>query len=426
MGKHTHIVITEYGGIVSEQNIDSYESVSSKTFKRLEAFILSARGKEAEAAELMNISVKKGIGKVITAKNYVGTISLDNGDAIEILPKIYPNGHSRDEIKNLLIKMIRTLTKVPFKALQQANMDVSKMNILEIFIKMFIDEVYFIVKKGLKSAYMLESDNLNYYKGKINFSKQIKYNYAHKERCYSEYDSFNQNRPENRIIKATLRYLFNKTNSMKNKKDIKILLEYFAEVQERRDYKTDFMKIKLDRNTKDYEAALAWSKVFLQGKTFTAFSGEQRAFSLLFPMEQLFESYIAAEIKKIPELKKHTIKIQDKGCHLFDEPEAFSLIPDIVIKTEQAIYILDTKWKLLNNKAPLYGISQSDMYQMYAYQKKYKAQNVTLVFPKTDIADSNNRITFKDKDGIEVNIEFVDLFNVKSDLGNLIERLNIR
>lgn len=427
MSKHSPIVITEYGKIISEKNIDEYTSVSSKTFEKLEAFILSANNNGTEAAEVMNISIKKGIGKVITAKNYVGTISLGDGNTIEILPKLYQNGHNQKDIKKLLVKMIKTLIKVPFKTLQQADMDISNMNILEIFIKMFIDEIYFIVKRGLKSTYTIKSDNLNYYKGKINFNKQIKYNYAHNERCYSEYDSFNQNRPENRIIKTTLKYLLNKTNSMRNKKDIKVLLEYFAEVQDSKDYKTDFQKISFDRSTKDYENALVWSRVFLQGKTFTAFSGEQSAFALLFPMEQLFESYIASEIKKIPELKKYKIKVQDNRCRLFDNSKAFLLIPDIVIETDKAIYILDTKWKLLSNKVSSYGISQADMYQMYAYQKRYKAKNVTLIFPKTDSIDSNKAITFKNNDSDEeVTVKFVDLFNIKDDLKNLIGHLDIK
>ena len=34
------------------------------------------------------------------------------------------------------------------------------------------------------------------------------------------------------------------------------------------------------------------------GKSFTSFSGSEVAFALLFPMETLFESYIAAQLKK--------------------------------------------------------------------------------------------------------------------------------
>lgn len=60
--------------------------------------------------------------------------------------------------------------------------------------------------------------------------------------------------------------------------------------------------------------------------------------------------------------------------------------PDIVVKrkADGAVFILDTKWKILADSKTNYGISQADMYQMYAYQKKYGANHVTLVYPKTD------------------------------------------
>ena len=45
---------------------------------------------------------------------------------------------------------------------------------------------------------------------------------------------------------------------------------------------------------------------------------------------------------------------------------------------------MDTKWKVLSEDKANYGISQADMYQMYAYQKKYNAKNVTLLYPKTE------------------------------------------
>ena len=39
----------------------------------------------------MGISFRKEIGKIITAKNYIGVITFDDGTAIEILPKIVSN-----------------------------------------------------------------------------------------------------------------------------------------------------------------------------------------------------------------------------------------------------------------------------------------------------------------------------------------------
>ena len=69
----------------------------------------------------------------------------------------------------------------------------------------------------------------------------IKFNFAHKERSYVEYDEFNTNRPENRLIKSTLSLLYRLTKSSKNKTDIKTLLSAFSEVPESVNYDTDFI-----------------------------------------------------------------------------------------------------------------------------------------------------------------------------------------
>ena len=98
---------------------------------------------------------------------------------------------------------------------------------------------------------------------------------------------------------------------------------------------------------------------------------------------------------------------------MFEKPEIFSLRPDIVItrKSDNTVFVMDTKWKLLNDVPPTFGISQSDMYQMYAYQKKYDAQNITLIYPSTDAVPDNQKISFDSGDGVTVNVKFVDLFD---------------
>ena len=52
--------------------MEGYSTLPEKTFEQLENFVLSNRTKETDALELSSISAKKGLGKVITAKNYVG------------------------------------------------------------------------------------------------------------------------------------------------------------------------------------------------------------------------------------------------------------------------------------------------------------------------------------------------------------------
>lgn len=44
--------------------------------------------------------------------------------------------------------------------------------------------------------------------------------------------------------------------------------------------------------------------------------------------------------------------------------------------------VADTKWKLLSDEPGRnYGMAQADMYQMYAYQKRFEAARALLVYP---------------------------------------------
>ena len=158
--------------------------------------------------------------------------------------------------------------------------------------------------------------------------------------------------------------LYKQTRSLKNKNDIKTLLA-FGNVPFSTDYTSDFSKIGLDYNSKnnvnfknkshssDYSTLLLWCHLFLSGKSFSSFSGSGIAFSLMFPMETLFERYVAVQFKKFLPAEDFSISIQDATHYLFTQPnKKFILRPDIVItrKHDNAIFICDTKWKLLSSK----------------------------------------------------------------------------
>lgn len=416
--------IKEYGSFISGKEISGYETLPEHIFQQLEDFVLTNRSKDTDALELLGLSAKKGVGKVITAKNYVGTITLSDGTTIEILPKIY--SAMKDDhgavTKRVLIDMLKTLREPPYKLLQTSCMNIEKMNILEMYIRMFVDEVFFIVKRGLKCSYETIEENVTFFKGKMLFSEQIKLNHTHKERSYVEYDAFTSNRPENKLLKATLRYLYKRTASSKNRSDIKILLSAFYNVESSTNYKGDFSKYTPDRYMKDYSTALLWCRVFLMGGSFTSFAGSEAALALLFPMETLFESYMAALLRKKLAGSDFTVSIQDKTYHLFDEPgKKFLMKPDIVVKrkSDGAVWILDTKWKVLDAGKANYGISQADMYQMFAYQKKYSAEYITLLYPKTEKLSSNSLIEFRSDDGVTVRVQFVDLLNAADSMAKV-------
>lgn len=425
--------IREYDGFIKKsENIrvsEKYVPMEDKTFDALEQFILSNKNNdEVDPIELMTISSKKGIGKVISAKNYVGLIQMKDGTKIEILPKIYVKGNSGSKAtsRRIFLNMLRTLKEFPFKKFNYSSLDTMNNTIYEIFISMFIEEVIRLAKKGLKSSYILHEDNENFYKGKVMFSEHIKKNLAHKEKFYIAYDDFSINRSENKIIKSTLTKLMKMSNSNKNIKDITKLLIMFDKVDKSINYEKDFANIKLDRNMNEYSLILKWCKVFLLNKSFNAFSGEEVAHAILFPMEKVFESYVANILKQQEYTQRYSIVTQDSKYSLFDTPKKFKLQPDIVITKEDTVFIMDTKWKILDSDYNNYGISQNDMYQMYAYSKKYNAKKVFLLYPYSEwIKDENdNIISYMSNDNVNVEIAFIDLENPNESVEKLINRIN--
>lgn len=422
------IQIREFGSFITGKEVDGYKTLPPHIFQQLREFILTNRNKDTDALEIMSLSARKGVGEVITAKNYVGIITLHDGTTIEILPKIHSDiedDKNGTRTKRLLIDMLKTLRNSPYKNLQTSSVNIERMNIFEVFIRMFVDEVFFIVKRGLKCDYETIEENTKFFKGKMKFSQQIKFNHSHKERSYVEYDAYTVNRPENRLLKATLLYLYKHSTSSRNKNDIKTLLNIFSEVEASTDFKSDFEKYVPDRNMKDYTTALLWSRIFLEGKSFTSFSGSEVALALLFPMETLFESYVAALLKKHLTPMGYSVSAQDKSYYLFDDPKRFAMRPDIVIrrKSDGAIFIMDTKWKILSDSKANYGISQTDMYQMYAYQKKYGAENVALLYPQTEKMMLNSKIEFKSQDKVTVKIQFMDLFSIQDSIASIANKL---
>jgi 5-methylcytosine-specific restriction enzyme subunit McrC len=434
------IEIKEFESVICNKNyadIDSFSCIDKNQFEKLKQFIqeYTTSEEDSDALDFMRIGYRRGIGDVVTFKNYVGLIQFDNGFQIQVLPKIdFSTGDDigNEATKKLFLKMLRSLKDFPSKVFNDASLHVDQMNLYEIFINMYIQEVRQLIKHGLRSAYIEQEDNLKYYKGKLLVSKHVRMNLAHKERFYVGFEEFHQNRPENRLIKSTLIKLRDITSSAENAKEIRQLLMFFEMVEESVSYEKDFSKVVINRNTEDYDNLMKWSKVFLLNKSFTTFSGTSTARALLFPMESVYESYVTKQIKQVFSPYGWEVSGQDRGKYLFTEPRRFALRPDIVLRHGNRTVIMDTKWKsLIPNEGINYGISQSDMYQMYAYSKRYYTPEVWLLFPKSREMQEINNIVFKSEadkeseEGTIVHIWFIDLPNVLNNLELLREELTL-
>lgn len=421
--------VREFDRIISNsvyKDDSRYKYLRKKQFDKLIDFIREMAGSEDndDVLKFMSTTYIRNIGDVITIRNYVGLIQMDNGFQIEVLPKISfaeENDFDNRETKQIFLKMLRSMKDFPSKNFNLASLRVEKMNLYEIFINMYLQEISYIVKKGIKSDYIQREDSLYFFKGKLLVGRNIKENLVHKERFYVAFDEFHPNRPENRLIKATLLKLQRLTNSFDNAKKIRQLLVFFELVKPSVNIERDFSKIVINRSNSDYKQILIWSKIFLENKSFSSFSGSTKSRALLFPMEYVYESYVSQQLKKIMIPAGFEVSTQDKGYYLFNKPrKQFALRPDIVVRKDDNVIVLDTKWKnLVDNSKSNYGISQGDMYQMFAYSKKYRAKNIWLLYPINNEMRNKDQISFISDENTRIHIHFIDLKYIEESIEDL-------
>jgi len=403
------IILKEFESLQYKDNSKPHY-IEEKTFEAIEKFVLD----NETTAQYLKVTTKKGDGKVLQAQNYVGVIQTKDGTTIEILPKIQDIGE--EESKNILIKMLKTLRKSPFRNFNTAHLKSSKMPLLEIFISMFLEELARLVQRGIKSDYITQEENLKFLKGKLKINEQIKYNYIHKERFFVAYDEFSSDRVENRLIKTTLEFLYKKSKSNRNQQRIREFLFVFDKIGVSYNIKTDFSKVKLTRQIKEYEQVLLWCKTFLLENSFSPYKGNDIAFALLFDMNLLFESYVFDYLKRNDNFQ--SIAAQDTTHHLAYENKVgkFRLRPDIVING--GAIIADTKWKILSEEKAYSGVDQSDMYQLYAYGTKYKeCKDMYLIYPKDNDVKNCCYDYFKEEtceanNGLNLKVVFFDVQNL--------------
>lgn len=410
--------ICEYGKVMAKpagQDLTSNLSelyLGKEVFQEFYEAIMQLQSEESDGAKAFGISIKKGRHQ-ISVKNYTGILETSKGYQLEILPKIHFNRgiDELSETKRILMNMLKRLKNSPFININEASIKTHKnYPILEVFISAFIEELHKLIRIGLKSDYLDVEENLNSLKGKILIHKNLKLNYSNKSRFYCRHNLYSEDNSANRLIKSCLLKLRDISKNHRNLSSIQSLLIHFDLIKLSNNYESDFQLVASKRRGfSKYERILSWADVFLRDASFTNFSGSTRNLAILFPMERIFEDYIGYLFQKYSQGRR--IKLQDRSFFLVERHKnagKFRLKPDIVAMSgEVSELVLDTKWKLINQYAEKknYYISQADMYQLYAYGKKYakeKSPLLVLIYP------SNPSFT-----------KPIELFNYEGDLNLL-------
>ncbi|HEX8226339.1 MAG TPA: hypothetical protein VF572_00560 [Candidatus Saccharimonadales bacterium] len=232
-------------------------------------------------------------------------------------------------------------------------------------------------------------------RGKLLFGQHILINSVTQDKFYLRTDEFLADNPLNRVFAYVTRILLSTTTSPANKKLLSELRLILDGVDDRPVRLIDADRIVLSRLNARFSPALQLAKLFLAGGSLQMQSQDFQTSTFLIDMNKLFEDFIAHIVQRVaaPDVLVHT---QGPIRHLVEaqydldgtkiRDKTYRTIPDIALspygRSKHPQHIIDTKYKILDEDTESdLGVSQKDLYQMYAYAGVYNCPRITLLYP---------------------------------------------
>ncbi len=361
----------------------------------------------------------------IRARNYVGVVRV-SGLSIQILPKIIRSSdlqkHKRRSASNLL-QMLTHSGIIPFSHPRSAVLDSEQIDLFEIFIRLFAEDLHHLVRHNRCREYVRQSDHLRFVKGKIAIDKFSNPARMHLIPC--TYHNFSSDTLLNRTLKFTCYLMSRSVSDHHTISTLRSVISLLDQVTLVTVSVPELDRISYTRLNRIFEPFIRICRIFLQHSTLTLQVSHIESFALMIPMERLFETFIASVLKSDP------VRFFGSGSVVFDQKQVgylakdeggrhvFLMKPDIIIEKGGQSFIIDTKYKVLKPEDRKFGITQSDMYQMYAYARRTNARSCMLLYPDLLLSQRRDFIfNTPDREEIRLMIRSISLsYNLSDSKG---------
>jgi 5-methylcytosine-specific restriction enzyme subunit McrC len=332
----------------------------------------------------------------IRAKNWVGVISIP-GLTIEIAPKIVEGADQRQVCLANLIYMLAASGIIPFSERDVANLSFDSPRLIEAFISLFADAALTEIRRGVDRGYIHREEETAFAKGKIEIVKSLKSGLNRSQKLTVSYDSFVVDTLINQTLKAASRFLLFQSSNTLTQQKLREILVILGDVGDVPIKELLAQELHYHRANDRFQPLIEFCRRVLSSLNPNLAAGSQKSFALLFPMEELFESFVAASIRRFANRlglldKRILAQHATKDRHLLarhvgadNRKRCVKIRPDIVIEDRngQAEGIIDTKWKRLepDKRDERNGIGMSDLYQVYAYANHFDCRDNILLYP---------------------------------------------
>lgn len=325
---------------------------------------------------------------------------------------------------NITIKNIYYMLSYAFQTLQETGLDNVASedfdNIHDLFAAILVRGVGAQVKRGLYRNYIPKQESLAGLRGQINVAETVKQLTQPQGRLVCTFDEYSPDSPHNQALKSVMLLLLMHGNvKQENRKAIRKLLLYFADVTEIEPASIRWDALKYHRNNASYRMLLGICRLTVKGLLLTTESGTYRLAAWLQgeEMHRLYEKFVLSYyLRHHPDLFPKAALIDWDISKDGRSPYLPVMKSDITLKNGDKRLIIDTKYyergTMQHNS--LYDsrtFISANLYQIYTYVKnsdKGATGNVAgiLLYAKTDEAVTpdedmvigGNRISLKTLD----------------------------
>ena len=388
----------EYGSLT----VGDGKDLTEKEADRLCALAERARRRlHGKPTVLTRTYSRRRAAQTVKAGQVVGVLAAP-GKTLEILPKIDrhdrddqddENDRDRGDARKALVHMLAVARHLGVAG-ELASLDTQRLDLLEILIGLFANRLLTAVRRGLPRRYIGHEDDLRLLRGRLNATRQVTHLAARPDLLACRFDELSEDTPLNRVLKAAVRRLTRVARTAANARRLAELTARFEFTGDSPDPLRE--PVRLDRTNTAFHDLYRLARLFLAGDWQSTTGGEATGFTLLFPMNELFEQFIGQSLKRALgpghvrlQDRRHSALIDDTDTKAGEPERLFNLRPDAVIeapgRTSVPPVVLDTKWKRLTPHDPhcerTLGVDQSDIYQMLAYARAYGAGRLILLYP---------------------------------------------
>lgn len=330
--------------------------------------------------------------------SYVGYLQSPSGECIEVLPKSEQHMTSEPELarcRNILKDMLLVAMHLKPREADVAELQSTNTPIHEWIIAKYFNELSNLVRRGLRFDYQRIEEESRYIRGQLDQTRQSRQTPDRANWFHIRHDIYTPNRIENRLLKTALDYILKVTRDADNWRLASELGHKLGAIEPCSKPLHDLPRWQSSKLMRHYNSIKPWCELILEKLNPNFQKGLHNGIALLFPMEKLFEEFVGYCLKnsltndsKLKMQAQSEYFVRHKPFAFSQEQKWFQLKPDMMILNRFDPAILDTKWKLLDSQLASsdgkYNISQTDLYQMFAYGHKYlKGRgHLMLIYPK--------------------------------------------